>query len=61
MQTNASFKFVTAGNGAWHWRAAQDDGAETVSPCAFGCIEDCMADAAQHGYANYHPTEAAYT
>ena len=60
MQGNANFRFVTQGNGAWHWKAAHDDGVETVSPSAFGCIEDCMADAAQHGYANFHPTEAAY-
>ena len=60
MQTSASFKFRTAGDGAWHWTAAQADGIETISPCAFGSIEDCMADAAEHGYANYRPTEAAY-
>lgn len=60
MQETASFKFRTVGDGAWHWTAARDDGAETISPCAFGTIEDCMADAAQHGYANFRPTEAAY-
>jgi hypothetical protein len=60
MQVNASFKFTTAGNGAWHWKAAQPDGVETVSPSAFSSIEDCMADAAQHGYAHFYPTEAAY-
>ena len=27
----------------------------------FPSVEDCMADAAQHGYANYVPTEAAYS
>jgi hypothetical protein len=60
MQATASFRFSTAGDGAWHWTAAQPDGAETISPCAFGCIEDCMADAAEHGYANYYRHEAAY-
>jgi hypothetical protein len=60
MQQAASFKFRTIGDGAWHWAAADGDGSETVSPCAFGTIEDCMADAAMHGYANFHPTEAAY-
>ena len=60
MQTTANFKFKTAGDGAWHWLAAHDDGAEIVSPAAFGSIEDCMADAARHGYANFYPTEAAY-
>ena len=60
MQQTASFKFRTAGDGAWHWAAAQSDGMETISPCAFGSIEDCMADAAEHGYANFRPTEAAY-
>ena len=60
MEVNASFKFTTVGDGAWHWTAADSDGMETVSPCAFGSIEDCMADAARHGYANFYPTEAAY-
>lgn len=60
MQETSSFKFRTVGDGAWHWAAARDDGAETISPCAFGTIEDCMADAALHGYANFRPTEAAY-
>ena len=60
MEGSARFKFTTAGDGAWHWKAALADGAETISPCAFGSIEDCMADAAQHGYANFYPTEAPY-
>jgi hypothetical protein len=58
--SSASFRFTTAGDGAWQWTAAQPDGAEMISPCHFGCIEDCMADAAAHGYAHYYPTEAAY-
>jgi hypothetical protein len=60
MQTTDSFKFTTAGDGAWHWKAARENGLETVSPSAFQSIEDCMADAAQHGFANFYPTEAAY-
>ena len=60
MQAAAGWKFVSAGDGAWRWTAPQAEGEEAVSPCAFGSIEDCMADAAQHGYANWHPTEAAY-
>ena len=60
MQATASFRFTTAGDGTWHWTAAYDDGAQTMSPSEFGTIEDCMADAAAHGYAKYYPTEAAY-
>jgi hypothetical protein len=54
------WKFATRGDGDWRWTAATTDGDETVSPAAFASIEDCMADAAQHGYTNYRPTEAAY-
>jgi hypothetical protein len=31
-----------------------------MSPCAFASVEDCMADAARNGYANYWQPEAAY-
>ena len=60
MEGRAKWKFATPGNGDWRWIAAQEDGSEAASPRAFESIEDCMADAAQHGYANYRPTEAAY-
>jgi hypothetical protein len=60
MQGTASFRFSTPGNGSWHWVAARDDGLETQSPAAFDSIEDCMADAARHGYDHFYPTEAAY-
>ncbi len=60
MEIRAKWKFATPGNGAWRWIAAHDDGSELESPCAFGSVEDCMADASQHGYANYRSTEAAY-
>jgi hypothetical protein len=60
MQGSTSFRFTTPGDGVWHWAIAQDDGIETISPCAFASIEDCMADAALHGYARFYPTEAAY-
>jgi hypothetical protein len=60
MEGSAGWRFVTAGDGAWRWTAAYDGGIEAESTCAFGCIEECMADAAQHGYANFRPTEAAY-
>ena len=60
MESTSSFRFTTAGDGVWHWTAATADGAQRVSPSVFSTIEDCMADAAQHGYANFHPTEAAY-
>ena len=60
METGARWRFVTHGDGDWRWTAASTDGAEMLSDAAFRSIEDCMADAAQHGYANYHPTEAAY-
>lgn len=61
MGTDAKWKFATAGNGAWRWVAARTDGSEIVSPADFTSVEDCMADAAGHGYANYRPTEAAYS
>ena len=60
MELAAGWKFVSAGDGAWRWTAPHAEGNEAMSPCAFDSIEDCMADAAQHGYANWHPTEAAY-
>lgn len=60
MGRDAKWKFATPGNGAWRWVAADSDGLEIASPADFTSVEDCMADAAQHGYANYRPTEAAY-
>ena len=60
MEGTASFRFSTPGDGEWHWTAAREDGLEVHSPAAFSTIEDCMADAAQHGYARFYPTEAAY-
>ena len=60
MEAGARWKFATLGDGEWRWMAARTDGAEDVSPCAFASVEDCMADAAQHGFANYRPTEATY-
>jgi hypothetical protein len=59
METGAKWRFVTHGDGDWRWMVL-GDGTEALSDSAFRSIEDCMADAAQHGYANYHPTEAAY-
>jgi hypothetical protein len=56
----ANWKFATRGDGGWRWTAATTEGEQTVSLSAFTSIEDCMADAAQHGYTNYRPTEAAY-
>ena len=61
MQADAKWKFDTPGNGAWRWVAANTDGSVTASSTEFPSVEDCMADAAQHGYANYRPTEAAYS
>jgi hypothetical protein len=60
MEGRANWKFATRGDGEWRWSAAEPDGSEATSPCAFGSVEDCMADAARHGYANYRQTEAAY-
>jgi hypothetical protein len=60
MEANAHWKFATPGDGAWHWVASDTNGGEIASPAEFSSVEDCMADAAQHGYANYRPTEAAY-
>lgn len=61
MEQHAKWRFVTKGDGEWRWSAARVDGAEAAaSEAAFACVEDCLADAARHGYANYVPTEAAY-
>ena len=61
MEQCGKWRFMTRGNGEWRWTAAEAQGAETLaSESAFASVEDCMADAAQHGYANYVPTEAAY-
>ena len=59
MEGPGGWKFVTMGDGEWRWRA-HSDGTEAVSPSVFASIEDCMADAARHGYTNWRPTEAAY-
>ncbi|MES2563440.1 MAG: hypothetical protein V4637_12010 [Pseudomonadota bacterium] len=61
MDTHTKWKFATPGNGAWHWVTATSDGSEIASTTHFPSVEDCMADAAAHGYANYRPTEAAYS
>ncbi len=61
METRAKWKFATPGDGAWRWVAATEDGAALESPAAFASVEACMADAAQHGFADYRPTEAAYS
>jgi hypothetical protein len=60
MEATAKWKFATRGDGEWRWIAAGRDGSEQASPSAFASVEDCMADAAQHGYADYRPTEAPY-
>jgi hypothetical protein len=61
MEQGAKWKFATRGDGEWRWTATEVDGAEAAaSASAFASVEDCMADAARHGYANYVPTEAAY-
>ena len=61
MEQRAKWRFMTRGDGEWRWAAAEVDGAEAAaSLSAFASVEDCMADAARHGYANYAPTEAAY-
>lgn len=61
MDALQKWKFATPGNGVWHWIAAREDGSQVASPPAFASVEDCMADAAQHGYPDYRPTEAAYS
>ena len=60
MEAVAKWTLSKPGNGEWRWMAARTDGAEDVSPCAFASVEDCMADAAQHGVDDYRATEAAY-
>jgi hypothetical protein len=61
MGQQAKWRFVTRGDGEWRWSAAEPDGAEAAaSEAAFASVEDCMADAARHGFGNYIPTEAAY-
>ena len=61
MEQRAKWKFATRGDGEWRWTAVEVGGAEAAaSESAFASVEDCMADAARHGYANYVPTEAAY-
>ena len=61
MEQRAGWRFVTKGDGEWRWTAVEVDGAEAAaSLSAFASVEDCMADAARNGYANYAPTEAAY-
>jgi hypothetical protein len=59
MEARAKWKFATPGDGAWRWIAAHEDGSALESPSAFAWVEDCMADAARHGYADYRPTEPA--
>ena len=61
MDADARWRFATPGNGTWRWVAESTDGLETASLAAFTSVEDCMADAAGHGYTNYRPTEAAYS
>ena len=60
MEERKNWRFVTRGDGEWRWTAAELDGAEAASASSFACVEDCMADAAQHGYMNYFRTEAPY-
>lgn len=60
MEACTQWRFTTRGDGEWRWSAADGAGTQTSSTGAFGSVEDCMADAAQHGYTNYFRTEAAY-
>jgi hypothetical protein len=60
MEQRGKWRFATRGDGEWRWTTEAEGAEAAVSACTFPSVEDCMADAAQHGYANYVPTEAAY-
>jgi hypothetical protein len=57
MERRRKWSFFIVGDGGWVWRVLHPDGTEASSERAFPTLQECTADATQHGYVVWKPEE----
>jgi hypothetical protein len=57
LERRRKWSFFIVAEGAWVWRVLYPDGTEACSDRSFATLQDCTADATQHGYVVVKPED----